>query len=96
MHNYPLLLNLNCVVKKREADRRSSFTLPNCNQANESFRLNTMTSAIRKDETRPKEVIPDVIVDPSTGKRYLKGRFLGKVSAQAMENKSSHDLTVNQ
>ena len=47
-----------------------------------------MTSAIRKDETRPKEVIPDVIVDPSSGKRYLKGRFLGKVSVQDMARTS--------
>lgn len=45
-----------------------------------------MTSAIRKDETRPKETIPDVILDPSTAKRYLKGRFLGKVSAQNMDD----------
>lgn len=41
-----------------------------------------MTTAVRKDETRPKDVIPDVIVDPSTGKRYLKGRFLGKVRSK--------------
>ena len=35
-----------------------------------------MTS--RKDELRAKE-IPDVVVDPSTGKRYIRGKFLGKV-----------------
>ncbi|XP_025088006.1 serine/threonine-protein kinase PLK1-like [Pomacea canaliculata] len=37
-----------------------------------------MTTVIRKDDTRPKDVIPDVIADQSSGKRYLKGRFLGK------------------
>lgn len=37
-----------------------------------------MTTAVRKDDIRPKDVIPDVIADPLSGKRYLKGRFLGK------------------
>lgn len=37
-----------------------------------------MTTALKRDEVRPKE-IPDVILDPSSGKNYLKGRFLGKV-----------------
>ncbi|KAL5006331.1 hypothetical protein ScPMuIL_015137 [Solemya velum] len=37
-----------------------------------------MTSASRREEIRAKEYIPDVILDPSTGKRYMKGRFLGK------------------
>ncbi|KAK7099028.1 serine/threonine-protein kinase PLK1-like [Littorina saxatilis] len=36
-----------------------------------------MTTALKRDEVRPKE-IPDVILDPSSGKNYLKGRFLGK------------------
>ena len=27
-----------------------------------------------------KDIIPDMVVDPSSGKRYLKGRFLGKVN----------------
>ncbi|XP_076450747.1 serine/threonine-protein kinase PLK1-like [Babylonia areolata] len=37
-----------------------------------------MTSANKKDETRARDIIPDVITDPSSGKRYAKGRFLGK------------------
>lgn len=39
-----------------------------------------MTSAakLRRDEIR-KDNIPEIILDPSSGKRYLKGRFLGKV-----------------
>jgi len=36
------------------------------------------TSTVKRDEVR-KEHIPDMIVNPATGKRYLKGRFLGKV-----------------
>ena len=36
-----------------------------------------MTS--RKEDRHPKE-IPDVILDPSSGKRYMKGKFLGKAS----------------
>ena len=39
-----------------------------------------MSTAVRKDDGRPKDAIPDVIADPSSGKRYLKGRFLGKVT----------------
>ncbi|WAR01981.1 PLK1-like protein [Mya arenaria] len=35
------------------------------------------TSATKRDEVR-KEHIPDMIINPGTGKRYLKGRFLGK------------------
>ena len=34
-----------------------------------------MTS--RKEEL--KKDVPDIVVDPSTNKRYLKGKFLGKV-----------------
>lgn len=26
-----------------------------------------------------KDIVPDLVLDPSSGKRYLKGRFLGKV-----------------
>ncbi|KAL8618752.1 Serine/threonine-protein kinase plk1 [Nucella lapillus] len=37
-----------------------------------------MTSVIKKDEIRARDIIPDVITDPSSGKRYAKGRFLGK------------------
>ncbi|KAL8603817.1 Serine/threonine-protein kinase plk1 [Nucella lapillus] len=37
-----------------------------------------MASTIKKDESRPKDVIPDIIVNPSSGKQYIKGRFLGK------------------
>ena len=36
------------------------------------------TTATKTNEPR-KEHIPDMIVNPGTGKRYLKGRFLGKV-----------------
>lgn len=36
-----------------------------------------MSSALRREEIR-KEV-PDIVIDPGNGKRYLKGRFLGKV-----------------
>ncbi|KAL4225442.1 Serine/threonine-protein kinase plk1 [Mactra antiquata] len=36
-----------------------------------------MSSSARREEVK-KEQIPDMIIDPSTGKRYLKGRFLGK------------------
>ncbi|XP_033751628.1 serine/threonine-protein kinase PLK1-like isoform X1 [Pecten maximus] len=38
-----------------------------------------MTSAakLRRDEIR-KDNIPEIILDPTSGKRYLKGRFLGK------------------
>ncbi|XP_048728781.1 serine/threonine-protein kinase PLK1-like [Ostrea edulis] len=35
-----------------------------------------MSSALRREEIR-KEV-PDIVIDPGNGKRYLKGRFLGK------------------
>ncbi|XP_045175493.2 serine/threonine-protein kinase PLK1-like [Mercenaria mercenaria] len=35
------------------------------------------SSASRRDEVK-KEHIPDMITDPTTRKRYLKGRFLGK------------------
>jgi len=34
--------------------------------------------SLKKEEPRAAE-IPDVVFDPSTQKRYLKGRFLGKV-----------------
>lgn len=37
------------------------------------------SSAAKRDEVR-KEHIPEMIINPSNGKRYLKGRFLGKVS----------------
>lgn len=55
-----------------------------------------MTTVIRKDDTRPKDVIPDVIADQSSGKRYLKGRFLGKVSPKMAVSMSSHDHETNQ
>ena len=29
--------------------------------------------------------IPDVVVDPSTGKRYMKGKFLGKVCQNTLD-----------
>ena len=38
-----------------------------------------MTSSATKREELRKEIIPDMIINPSNGKRYLKGRFLGKV-----------------
>ncbi|XP_076471497.1 serine/threonine-protein kinase PLK1-like isoform X2 [Babylonia areolata] len=37
-----------------------------------------MANVAKKDDSRPKDIIPDVIVDPSSGKQYMKGRFLGK------------------
>lgn len=36
-------------------------------------------SSARREEMK-KDIIPDMVVDPSSGKRYLKGRFLGKVT----------------
>lgn len=35
-----------------------------------------MSSALRREEIR--KDIPDIVIDPGNGKRYLKGRFLGK------------------
>ncbi|XP_022292480.1 serine/threonine-protein kinase PLK1-like [Crassostrea virginica] len=35
-----------------------------------------MSSAVRREEIR--KDIPDIVIDPGNGKRYLKGRFLGK------------------
>lgn len=32
----------------------------------------------RKEEPKQSKEIPDIVTDPSTGKKYLKGRFLGK------------------
>ena len=40
-----------------------------------------MTS--RKEEL--KKEIPDVVVDPTTNKRYLKGKFLGKVMIEYLK-----------
>ncbi|CAL1547050.1 unnamed protein product [Lymnaea stagnalis] len=37
-----------------------------------------MASTSVKDDPRPKDCIPEVLNDPGTGKRYLRGRFLGK------------------
>ncbi|XP_059164290.1 serine/threonine-protein kinase PLK1-like isoform X2 [Physella acuta] len=37
-----------------------------------------MASTSVKDDGRPKDSIPEVLNDPGTGKRYLRGRFLGK------------------
>jgi len=34
---------------------------------------------INKDEDPKSKDIPDVVVDTATRKRYIKGRFLGKV-----------------
>jgi len=34
--------------------------------------------SLKKDEPKSAEV-PDVVFDPTTQKRYIKGRFLGKV-----------------
>ena len=42
-----------------------------------------MTSS-RKEDLRVKD-IPDVVVDPSTGKRYMKGKFLGKVCQNTLD-----------
>ena len=39
-----------------------------------------MTSTAKKDDLRAKDTIPEIILDPSCGKRYMKGKFLGKVS----------------
>ena len=35
--------------------------------------------SLKKEDTKSAD-IPDVVFDPTTQKRYLKGRFLGKVS----------------
>jgi len=32
----------------------------------------------QKEEPKPYE-LPDIVIDPGTNKRYIKGRFLGKV-----------------
>lgn len=37
-----------------------------------------MASAATKNENHAKDTIPEVLNDPSAGKRYLRGRFLGK------------------
>ncbi|XP_005094273.1 serine/threonine-protein kinase PLK1 isoform X2 [Aplysia californica] len=37
-----------------------------------------MATSSSKGDVRPKDVIPEVLNDPGTGKRYLRGRFLGK------------------
>ncbi|CAG5128263.1 unnamed protein product [Candidula unifasciata] len=37
-----------------------------------------MTTVAAKDDKKPKDNIPDILCDPGTGKRYLRGRFLGK------------------
>jgi len=34
--------------------------------------------SLKKDEPKSADV-PDVVFDPTTQKRYVKGRFLGKV-----------------
>ena len=44
-----------------------------------------MTSSATKREELRKENIPDMIINPSNGKRYLKGRFLGKVHKCVMK-----------
>ena len=38
-----------------------------------------MATTSTKSDVR-KDTIPEVLTDPGTGKRYLRGRFLGKVS----------------
>lgn len=35
--------------------------------------------AQRNPKTPEPKELPDVIVNPATGKKYLKGKFLGKV-----------------
>jgi len=40
--------------------------------------------SLKKDESKPADV-PDVVFDPTTQKRYLKGRFLGKVCGSCVD-----------
>lgn len=37
-----------------------------------------MTSSATRRNDAPKDTIPELVADPSSGKRYMKGRFLGK------------------
>lgn len=46
------------------------------------FQVLKMASVNCKDDARAKDTIPEVLSDPGTGKRYLRGRFLGKVKIQ--------------
>ena len=39
-------------------------------------------------QARAKDTIPEVLNDPTTGKRYLRGRFLGKVKARQSDGRS--------
>lgn len=41
-----------------------------------------MASVVDRDDARGKDDIPEVLSDPATGKRYMRGRFLGKVNFQ--------------
>lgn len=45
-----------------------------------------MTS--RKEEL--KKEVPDIVVDPSTNRKYVKGKFLGKVLKVCLDVKLSH------
>lgn len=45
-----------------------------------------MASTSVKDDGRPKDSIPEVLNDPGTGKRYLRGRFLGKVKFRLVQS----------
>ena len=47
-----------------------------------------MASTATKSDAHVKETIPEVLTDAGAGKRYLRGRFLGKV----MSNVSIHVL----
>lgn len=51
-------------------------------------------SSARREEMK-KDIIPDMVVDPSSGKRYLKGRFLGKVIQTGMYNKNENSSISN-
>jgi len=39
---------------------------------------NILEMSLKKEESKSADV-PDVVFDPTTQKRYMKGRFLGKV-----------------
>lgn len=48
----------------------------------------------RRDEARNKE-IPDVVVDPSSNKKYMKGKFLGKVWNMSVQARPVFTVVVD-
>ena len=45
------------------------------------FNIKGRTMASKKEEVKAVE-IPEVVVDPTTQKRYTRGKFLGKVDSK--------------